>query len=93
MKNSNNQIYCINCESWIIEREVSRKKQIFGELVKLEQDKQKIKLKGQENPTQISNSYNKNFFTFEKHIVTCLQMKLVYLTNLLNNESDIYKIE
>ena len=95
MKNNDNQIYCVNCESWIIEREVSRKKLLFGELVTLDymQGKQKIQLKDQGMPSAVSNIYTKNLFTFEKHIVTSLQMKLVYLTNLLNNESDIYKIE
>ncbi len=95
MKNSDNQIYCVNCESWIIEREVSSKKQRFGELVTLEymQGKQKIQLKDMGMHNELSNVYSKNLFTYEKHIVTSLQMKLVYLTNLLNNESDIYKIE
>jgi uncharacterized Zn finger protein (UPF0148 family) len=94
MRNNDGQIYCVNCESWIIEKEVSSKKQRFGELVTFDymQDKQKIQLKDQ-GVNNISSLYTKNLFTFEKHIVTSFQMKLVYLINLLNNESDIFKIE
>ena len=86
----------MKCESWIIEREVISKKHRFGELVTLDymQNNQKIQLKDQGNPSSdISNIYNKNIFSFEKHIITSLQMKLVFLSNLLNSESDIYKIE
>ena len=95
MKNHDGQIYCVNCEMWIIEKEKSSKKQRFGEIVSVRdlQDKQKLQLKESAQSSQISNVHTKKVFTFENQIVTSLQLKLVYLTNLLNSESDIYKIE
>lgn len=95
MKNHDGQTYCVNCETWIFEQKKSAKKQRFGEIVAVKdlQNNQKIQLKENPENTQLSNIQPKKVFTFEKQVVTSLQMKLVYLTNLLNAESDIYKIE
>ena len=93
MKNHDGQTYCVSCESWIFEKEKSAKKQKFGELVSL-QGKQNIKPKDlKDSHNEIAKVYEKSFFTVEKHVVTSLQLKLIYLSNLLNSESDIYRIE
>lgn len=95
MKNPNGQIYCVKCETWIIEKETSAKKQRFGEIVTMESilSGQRLQLKEQNRISGLSKIYSKFVFTFDKHILTSLQMKLVYLTNLLNNESDAFRIE
>lgn len=95
MKNFDGQVYCVGCESWIFHKEKSARKQQFGEIVALKdlQNNQKIQLKENPQNTQLSNIHTSKPFTVEKQVITSLQMKLVYLTNLLNNESDIYKIE
>jgi hypothetical protein len=95
MKNHDGQTYCVNCETWIFDKEKSAKKQRFGEIVSVKdlQNNQKIQLKENPQNSQLSKIQSDKVFTFEKQVVTSLQLKLVYLTNLLNNESDIYKIE
>ncbi len=88
MKNFDGQKYCVGCEAWHIEHE-RPKKQKFGELVSL-QGKQNIQLKNtktteiQKVPKQIEHQFN-----LSGNVISCLQMKLAYLSSELNNTTDL----
>jgi hypothetical protein len=84
MQHPNGQNYCVGCEAWHFEKEPSRK-QKFGELAKftgkpLVTDVQKIPTK------KVDYSYN-----LSSNLLQSLQVKLAYLSNQLNNETDIEK--
>ncbi len=88
MKNYDGQKYCVGCEAWHFDNERS-KKQIFGELVSLH-GKRNIQLKNvqttevQKIPKKLDCNFN-----LGNNVVTCLQMKLAYLTSELNNITDL----
>lgn len=88
MKNFDGQKYCVGCESWHFDSERS-KKQRFGELVSL-QGKQNMQLKNPKT-TEISKlPTNLNcLFNLSNSVVTCLQLKLAYLTNQLSSITDL----
>jgi hypothetical protein len=84
MKSPNGQKYCVGCEMWHFDMEVQKQK--FTELVSLE-GKQNIQVKPtdvQKIPKPINFNYQLN-----TNIVQSLKVKLAYLSNLLNAETDI----
>lgn len=88
MKNYDGQKYCVGCEAWHFDNERS-KKQRFGELVSL-QGKQNIQLKNTKT-TEVQKIPKKLDYNFNlsNNVVTCLQMKLAYLTSELNNVTEL----
>jgi len=90
MKSPDGQRYCVGCEMWHFEKE-KKVKQKFGELVAL-QGKQNIQLKSRATEVSTLPKNNVNFnLTLNKNILNSLQLKLAYLSNLLNTESNIDK--
>jgi uncharacterized Zn finger protein (UPF0148 family) len=90
MKNLDGQKYCVGCEMWHYDKDRPIK-QKFGELVSLK-GKQNIQIKTQQH-TEVSKitpkiDYN---LTLNKSVLQSLQLKLAYLSNLLNAETDINK--
>lgn len=88
MKNFDGQKYCVGCESWHFDNE-RPKKQRFGELVSLH-GKQNIQLKN--NTTTEVSKLPKNLdckYNLSNNVVTCLQLKLAYLTTQLNSITDL----
>ncbi len=86
MKCPNGQKYCVGCEMWHFDKEA--KKQKFTELVSLE-GKQNVQIK----PTDVqkmSKPLNINY-QLNTNVLQSLKIKLVYLSNLLNNETDVSK--
>lgn len=86
MQHANGQNYCVGCEAWHFEKE-QVKKQKFGELAKftgkpLITDVQKVQTKKNDN------SYT---FNLSSNLLQSLQVKLAFLSNQLNNETDIDK--
>jgi uncharacterized Zn finger protein (UPF0148 family) len=100
MRNTDGQVYCVGCESWIFESHISPKKQRFGELVSLH-GKQNLKVKNEHSEIQLKNEHSElakmsahpNYLSWDKNIRGMLEKKLVYLTNLLEKETDINKIK
>jgi hypothetical protein len=84
MRNPNGQKYCVGCEAWHFDKE--RQKQKYGELVSL-QGKQNLQLK----PTDVQKLPKPIKFSMNQTVVQSLQIKLVYLSNQLNNETDLTK--
>jgi uncharacterized Zn finger protein (UPF0148 family) len=90
MKSPDGQKYCVGCEMWHFEKE-KKVKQKFGELVCL-QGKQNIQLKSKATEVSTIPKNNVNFgLTLNKNVVNSLELKLGYLSNLLNTESNINK--
>lgn len=93
MKNFDGQKYCCGCEMWHFERD-RPVKQKFGELVSLK-GKQNVQVKSTTTHTEVSKLPPKNNIEFtynpEQNVLRSLQMKLIYLSNTLNNESDLNK--
>lgn len=93
MKSPNGQKYCVGCEMWQFDKDMSLgRKQRFGDLVPL-QGKQDLVCK--ENKLQNKNMKNVNFnmnYSLNQTIIQCLQTKLYFLATLLNNESNVIKI-
>ena len=86
MKSPNGQKYCVGCEAWHFDKEQKRQK--FTELVSLE-GKQNIQVK----PTDVQKlpkGLNINF-SLNSNVIQSLNIKLAYLGNLLNNETDLEK--
>lgn len=86
MQHPNGQNYCVGCEAWHFEKEPS-KKQKFGELAKftgksLVTDVQKV----QNKKADYSSTYN-----LSSNLLQSLQVKLAFLSNQLNEETDIEK--
>ncbi len=99
MRNIDGQVYCVGCESWIFEDQLSPKKQRFGELVALS-GKQNIRLKNEHSDIQVknehselSNIYPSSYFNISQNVRAIIERKLVYLTNLLEKETDLNKIK
>ncbi len=89
MKSPDGQKYCVGCEMWHFDKE-KKVKQKFGELVSLK-GKQNIQIKPQSSEvSKIQPPVNFNL-TLNKSVLNSLQMKLAYLSNILNNELDISK--
>ncbi len=91
MKSPDGQKYCVGCEMWHFDKE-KKVKQRFGELVAL-QGKQNIQLK-KPKTTEVSKIPHNNVkfnLTLNKTVVSSLQLKLSYLSNILNNETDLNK--
>jgi uncharacterized Zn finger protein (UPF0148 family) len=91
MKDQLGQKYCAGCEMWHIDQDRTRK-QRFGELVSL-QGKQNITMKGHSQSTELSKVSKPFEFNVYKNVVQSLQLKLVYLSTLLNAESDLNKTQ
>ena len=90
MKSPDGQRYCVGCEMWHFEKE-KKVKQKFGELVAL-QGKQNIQLKSRATEVSTIPKNNVNFnLTLNKNVLNSLQLKLAFLSNLLNTESNIDK--
>ncbi len=89
MKNLEGQVYCVGCEMWHFDKQ-RQVKQKFGELVAL-QGKQNIQIKHTEI-SKLPHTIDFNF-TLSKSVLSSLKLKLVYLSNLLNNENDLNKIQ
>jgi uncharacterized Zn finger protein (UPF0148 family) len=87
MRNSQGQKYCCGCEMWHVDQD-RPKKQRFGELVALH-GKQNIQLKDSTS-TELSKINNIEIH-FSTNLQQSLQLKLIYLSSLLNNESDLNK--
>jgi len=91
MKNFEGQKYCVGCEMWHFDKDRPIK-QNFGELVSL-QGKQNIQLKNNKS-TELSK-VQKNMIDYEmtlnKSVTQSLQLKLAYLSSMLNVETDISK--
>jgi uncharacterized Zn finger protein (UPF0148 family) len=85
---TNGQRYCVGCEAWhFIAKE--RRNMKYGELVSLE-GKQDLQLK----PTDIQKlpkQMNYNKFSINQQVLQSLNVKLVYLSNQLNLETDLLK--
>ena len=97
MKNSDGQIYCVGCESWVFPN--STRKHKFTELVSLK-GKQKIKILHEHSDiavkdqhTDLSHPYHPSYINMANNVKLVLEKKLVWLTNLLDKESDINKIK
>ena len=90
MKSPDGQRYCVGCEMWHFEKE-KKVKQKFGELVAL-QGRQNIQLKSRTTEVSTLPKNNVNFnLTLNKNVLNSLQLKLAYLSNQLNTESNIDK--
>ncbi len=90
MKSPDGQRYCVGCEMWHFEKE-KKVKQKFGELVAL-QGRQNIQLKSRATEVSTLPKNNVNFnLTLNKNVLNSLQLKLAYLSNQLNTESNIDK--
>jgi hypothetical protein len=87
MRNLNGQKYCVGCEAWHFDKE--HKKQKFGELVSLH-GKQNIQVKPTE-VQKIPKPLNFNKFSISQQVLQSLHVKLAYLSNQLNNETDLEK--
>jgi hypothetical protein len=86
MRNPNGQKYCVNCEMWHFEHE-RPKKQKFGEITKFQGKTQTTHNELQKVlPKKEFQHYNIN-----QTILQSLQVKLAYLSNELNNETDVGK--
>jgi uncharacterized Zn finger protein (UPF0148 family) len=88
MRNLNGQKYCVGCEAWHFEKD-RPKKQKYGELVSLH-GKQDIQVK----PTEVQKlpkALNFNKFSLNDEIIQALKVKLAYLANQLNSETDLHK--
>ena len=91
MKSPDGQKYCVGCEMWHFDKE-KKVKQKFGELVSLK-GKQNIQLKTTQSSEVSKIQQNPVDFniTLNKTVLNSLQMKLAYLSNILNNEKEINK--
>jgi len=91
MKSPDGQKYCVGCEMWHFDKE-KKVKQKFGELVSLK-GKQNIQLKTTQSSEVSKIQQNPVDFnlTLNKSVLNSLQMKLAYLSNILNNEKEINK--
>jgi uncharacterized Zn finger protein (UPF0148 family) len=91
MKSPDGQKYCVGCEMWHFDKE-KKVKQKFGELVSLK-GKQNIQLKSTQSSEVSKIQQNPVDFniTLNKTVLNSLQMKLAYLSNILNNEKEINK--
>ena len=91
MRNLDGQKYCCGCEMWHFDKDrpvIQR----FGELVSLK-GKQNVQLTNKQH-TEVSKVPPKNIdynYTLNKSVIQSLQLKLAYLTNILNSESDLTK--
>jgi len=99
MRNTDGQVYCVGCESWVYPNQLSPKKQRFGELVSLK-GKQNMKLKNDKSDLQLKNDhtdlakvYPGSYFNVGNNVRGILERKLVYLANLLDKETDPIKIK
>jgi uncharacterized Zn finger protein (UPF0148 family) len=90
MRNLDGQKYCCGCEMWHFDKD-RPVKQTFGELVSLK-GKQNIQPRQQAH-TEVSLPNKSDFssFSLNKSVIQSLQLKLAYLSNILNNESDLGK--
>ena len=91
MKSPDGQKYCVGCEMWHFDKE-KVVKQKFGELVSLK-GKQNIQLKSTQSCEVSKVHQNPADFnlTLNKTVLNSLQLKLSYLSNILNNEKEINK--
>ncbi len=88
MRNLDGQKYCCGCEMWHFDKD-RPVKQRFGELVSL---KGKQNIQTMPTHTEVSLPNKKEFnFSLGKSVVQSLQLKLAYLSNILNSESDLGK--
>lgn len=90
MRNLDGQKYCCGCEMWHFDKD-RPVKQRFTELVSLK-GKQNVQLPSKH--TEVSKLPPKNMefnYTLNKSVIQALQLKLAYLTNILNSESDLTK--
>jgi hypothetical protein len=87
MKSPNGQKYCVGCEAWHFDKERPQK-QKYGELVSLhgKQGIQLLPTDVQKMPKQINFKY-----TLNQQVLQSLNVKLAYLSNQLNAETDLIK--
>jgi len=91
MRDVRDQDYCVGCESWIFDNKSKTKKENFTQLVSL-QGRQDIKLKNKNTEIKVRES-QLIYFDFSHNVRIILEKKLVYLTNLLERETDLNKIK
>jgi uncharacterized Zn finger protein (UPF0148 family) len=90
MRNFDGQKYCCGCEMWHFDKD-RKVKQKFGELVSLK-GKQNIQVKENRSVhTEVSKLPSNIKISFSNSVIQALQMKLAYLANTLNTESDLSK--
>lgn len=90
MRNFEGQKYCCGCEMWHFDKD-RPVKQKFGELVSLK-GKQNIQvIDNRTTHTEVSKLTNNKKVSFSLSVIQALQLKLAYLSNQLNSESDINK--
>ena len=82
MKNLDGQKYCCGCEMWHFDGKERSKKQKFGELVFLQAN--------QRNQLQLKQNNQFNF-TLSDNVIQSSQLKLAYLSSILNRETDLTK--
>lgn len=94
MKSPDGNKYCCGCEMWHFEKE-RPKKQRFGEIAVKNKpannpSNQGLQVKHQE-VSKLPKTHIEFNFTLNNNVLQSLQMKLAYLSNLLNNENNIAK--
>jgi uncharacterized Zn finger protein (UPF0148 family) len=89
LKSLDGNKYCVNCETWIFDKEPKKEK--FTELVK--KGTQNLTLKDMEL-TQYKKQ-DKGFMNglFKDNVINSLKMKLGYLANSLNETNDLNKTQ
>ena len=79
--------YCVNCESWIFDKE--RQKQKFTELVIKGVQSLEVKEQGlQKMPKKI---FDFNYLPNKENIINSLRIKMGYLSSVLNETRDMDK--
>ena len=79
--------YCVNCESWIFDKE--RKKQQFTSLVV--RGPQEVQLKKEQAIAKRGRSMVDFNYNVKENILNALRIKLAYLSSILNETTDLDK--
>ena len=89
MRNFDGQKYCCGCEMWHFDKD--RVKQKFGELVSLKGKQNLQVMENRSNHTEVSKLPSNIKISFSNSVIQALQVKLAYLSNTLNSETDTVK--
>ena len=90
MRNLDGQKYCCGCEMWHFDKD-RPVKQKFGELVALKGKQNVQRVENSSTHTEVSKLPTNKKNSFSGSVIQALQLKLAYLSNLLNADSDIGK--
>lgn len=87
--NNTNQIYCVGCEAWVVNKEKRMKmEKKFHELVVLE-GKRKVMLKENNELSIVQSKYNVDYNRNMKLLRDVLEEKILEFSSWLQHEKDV----